>query len=221
MMRARRRAEATRPTVRERLRHVYWIGGGSGAGKSTVARLLAARYGLRLYSSDDAMPDHARRIETADAPLLARFVAMDMDERWVNRSPETMLETFHWFRGEGFWPIVEDLLAFPAEPGVIAEGFRLLPRLVQPLLGVPSHAAWLLPSPRFRRAAFESRGELWKIAGKTSDPDMALANLLERDAMFTDRLRAEADRLELQAIDVDTSMTEDGLAHRVSEAFGL
>jgi hypothetical protein len=55
---------------------------------------------------------------------------MSMDERWVNRSPETMLETFHWFRGEGFGPIVEDLLALPAEPGVVAEGFRLLPHLV-------------------------------------------------------------------------------------------
>jgi len=33
--------------LRERLRDVYWIGGGSGAGKSTVARRLAAQYGLR------------------------------------------------------------------------------------------------------------------------------------------------------------------------------
>ena len=33
---------------------------------------------------------------------------MDMDERWVSRSPETMLETFGWFRGEGFGLIVED-----------------------------------------------------------------------------------------------------------------
>src|SRR5260221_118942 len=47
-----------------------------------------------------------------------------MDERWVNRSPETMLETFHWFRGEGFGLIVEDLLRCRAEPCVIVEGFR-------------------------------------------------------------------------------------------------
>jgi adenylate kinase family enzyme len=43
------------------LRHVYWIGGGSGAGKSTIARRLAARYGLRLYATDDVMGDHAPR----------------------------------------------------------------------------------------------------------------------------------------------------------------
>jgi hypothetical protein len=153
--------------------------------------------------------------------LLTEFMAMDMDERWVNRSPETMLETFHWFRGEGFELIVEDLLRRPAEPGVIAEGFRLLPRLVRPLLAEPGHAVWLLPTPGFRRAAFASRGSLWEIAGKTSDPERALSNLLERDRMFTERLRVETGRLGLRAIDVDSAMTEDGLVELVRGAFGL
>ena len=48
--------------LRERLEHVYWLGGGSGAGKSTVARRLAARHGLRLYATDEAMADHGRRM---------------------------------------------------------------------------------------------------------------------------------------------------------------
>ena len=39
--------------------------------------------------------------------------------------------------------------------------------------------------------------------------------------MFTDRLRAETTRLELPAIDVDIAMSEDELAARVTEAFGL
>jgi hypothetical protein len=102
----------------------------------------------------------ARRVSCTpqQAPLLSRFKAMDMDERWVKRSPQTMLESFHWFQGELFGLITEDLLRFPAEPGVIAEGFRLLPRLVKPLLAEPDHAIWLLPTPGFRRAAFASRG---------------------------------------------------------------
>jgi 2-phosphoglycerate kinase len=203
-----------------RLRHVYWIGGGSGAGKSVIASRLAARYGLRRYATDDVMADHGRRCVPAEGPFLTEFAAMDMDERWVNRSPETMLETFHWFRGEGFGPIVEDLLRRAAEAGVIAEGFRLLPRLVQPVLADPGHAVWLLPTPGFRRAAFGRRGSLWEIAGQTSDPERALRNLLERDRMFTDRLREETKRLALRAIEVDTTMTEDGLEELVREAFG-
>jgi 2-phosphoglycerate kinase len=210
----------TDAVLRERLRDVYWIGGGSGAGKSTVARRLADEYGLHVYATDDVMPDHARRMAPADSPFLTEFAAMDMDERWVSRSPETMLETFHWFRGEGFRLIIEDLL--PREPGVIAEGFRLLPHLVKPLLSVPGRAVWLLPTPDFRQAVFERRGGAASgFLARTTDPERALRNLLERDRMFTDILREETARLELHAIEVDTTTTEDDLAERVAEVFGL
>jgi 2-phosphoglycerate kinase len=194
----------------------YWIGGGSGAGKSTIARRLAAEHGIKLYATDDVMSDHARRC--VDCPYVTQFLAMDMDERWLNRSPEVMLETFHWYRGEGFELILEDL---PSDEDVIVEGFRLLPRRVEPLLSERTHAVWLLPTPDFRQAAFESRNELWKIAGQTSDPQRALHNLLERDRMFTERLYEETKRLDLRVIEVDSTMTEDVLTELVETFFGL
>lgn len=208
--------------LREQLQHVYWIGGGSGAGKSTIARRIAAQHGLRVYTTDEVMTDHARRSTHDDSPLLHKFMAMDMDERWVNRSSKTMLETFHWFQGEGFNLIIEDLLGLPREPAVVAEGFRLLPRLVVPLLSIRDHAVWLLPTPAFRRAVVESRGgSSWGFLARTSDPERALRNLLERDRMFTDALHEETRRLEVQAIQVDVTMSEDDLARRVAELFGL
>ena len=208
--------------LRERLGHVRWIGGGSGAGKSTIARRIAARHGLRVYATDDAMADHAGRSSREDCPLLHRFMAMEMDERWVSRDPGAMLETFHWFQGEGFGMIVDDLLRLPREPGIVAEGFRLLPRLVAPLLSSPAHAVWLLPTPDFRRAVFEGRGGAASgFLARTSDPERALRNLLERDGMFTDTLREETARLSLPAIQVDATLTEDDLTDRVTEVFGL
>ena len=203
------------------LEHVYWIGGASGAGKSTMAKRLARRYGLDVYATDDVMSDHARRSTPAQTPYLRRFAAMDMDERWVNRSPQTMLDTFHWYHGEAFDLIVDDLRAWPPGRAVVAEGFRLLPELVAPLLIDPRHAIWLLPTPDFRRAAFESRGGLWKIAGRTSDPERALRNLLDRDRMFTDRLTATTADLRLPVIHVDPTMTEDDLTTRVADSLGL
>jgi 2-phosphoglycerate kinase len=207
--------------LREQLQHIYWIGGGSGAGKSTIARRIAAQHGLRVYATDDVMSVHARRSTPENSPLLHRFMAMDMDERWVTRPPKTLLETFHWFQGEGFNMIIEDLLRLPGEP-LIVEGFRLLPRLVRPLLSVPAHAVWLLPTPGFRQAVIESRGgSASGFLAKTTNPERALRNLLERDRMFTEILREETARLEVPAIEVDATMTEDDLAKRVTEVLGL
>jgi hypothetical protein len=100
------------------------------------------------------------------------------------------------------------------------EGFRLLPDLVQPLAG-PGHAVWLLPTPRLRRVALEARRSLWDIAGRTSDPERALGNLLDRDAMFTDRLRTSVRSLGLPALEVDTDLPVNAVVAQVGDILGL
>ena len=211
--------------VHQPLAGVRWLGGGSGAGKTTLARRLAERHGLVVYDTDAVMLEHARRTGT-DAPLLRAFEAMSADERWL-RPPEVMLETFHWYAGEGFELVVDDLRALAATGGdvpVLAEGFRLLPDLVAPL-AVPGSAAWLLPTPAFREAVFArrlvDRGSTWSVVARTSDPARALAHLLARDALFTDRLRADCARLDLPVLEVGTGADEDATATRVEALLGL
>jgi 2-phosphoglycerate kinase len=205
----------------EQLAHVRWLGGGSGAGKSTIARLIAAAHGVRVFSTDDSIADHARRSTPAELPLLHKFIAMDMDERWVNRSPSVMFETFHGFHGEGFELIIEDLLELPDDPPILVEGFRLLPRLVAPLLSRPDQAVWLVPTPEFRRGAFEARGFTWEIPNRTRDPERALANLLARDALFTAELASEAAAWRLPVIRVDIEHSLEHTWELVARALGL
>ena len=59
------------------------------------------------------------------------------------------------------------------------------------------------------------------IASRTSDSDRALRNLLERDRLFTERLRDVTTQLGLRTIDVDLDMTKDDLSAQVTSAFGL
>lgn len=204
---------------------VRWLGGGSGAGKTTLARRLADRHGLVVYDTDAAMLDHARRTGV-DAPLLRAFEAMSADERWL-RPPHVMLESFHWYAGEGFDLVVEDLRALVAarpDVRVLAEGFRLLPELVAPL-AVAGSAVWLLPTPAFREAVFArrlvERGSTWAVVARTSDPDRALAHLLARDALFTDRLRGSCARLGLPVLEVGTGVAEEVTATRLEALLGL
>jgi 2-phosphoglycerate kinase len=216
-----RRTRLDPEQLKVRLRHVRWIGGGSGGGKSTIARQLAADYGLHIYDTDAVMADHARRSTPASTPLLHDFIAMDMDERWANRSPQVMFQTFHWFAGEGFELIVEDLLAFPEDPLILVEGFRLLPRLVAPLLSRPNQAVWLVPTPEFRRIAFETRGFTSEIPRKTSKPEQALSNLLARDQLFTEEVVREATDLQLPMIKVDGQLSLDEVTGSVADHLGL
>ncbi len=124
--------------------HGYGTSPGSAAAASQASRPLlgASRLsmGCTCTRPTNAVSDHASRLLPEDDPYLNSFKTMDMDERLVNRSPETMRETFHWFRGEGFGLIIEDLLGLPSDTGVIAEGLRLLPHLVRPPRARPKRA---------------------------------------------------------------------------------
>jgi hypothetical protein len=178
--------------------------------------LLYAAWNLRLIAFGDAsLKDPFGRKPCVQIAL--DDLDLSQQESWVQfAAPHPINEC-----GLDNKTDVPDLLEFPSDCHVVVEGFRLLPDRVKPLLDVPKQGVWLLPTPEFRRAAFESRGGLWTIAGKTSDPERGLRNLLVRDGLFTERLREEARMAGLSVIEVTTSVTEDALADRVAEQFGL
>jgi hypothetical protein len=205
--------------LRTRLAHVLWIGGGTGAGKSSVAIALAERYGLERYNYDwhDSRA-HTDRTRADRHPHRAAFLAMTLDERWVLRPPRDMTdETIGSFR-ERFEMVIEDLLAMPESPPVIADGFGLLPELVHPVIASPRQAIFLLPTPEFRVAALENRG--WRTIEGTSDPDRARANRLARDGLLTEHIGESAARLGLSTIVVDGARALDEMVTDVTKHFG-
>jgi hypothetical protein len=132
-----------------------------------------------------------------------------------------MFQTFHGFHGEGFEFLIEDVLTLPTNKVILVEGYQLLPRLVAPLLAQSEQAMWLIPTPEFRRAAMTRRGSLWSIAGRTSDPEKALANLLARDALYTEEVLRQATDLRLPTIMVDGSASVEELTMRVKLSLGI
>jgi hypothetical protein len=103
----------------------------------------------------------------------------------------------------------------------LVEGYKLLPRLVSPLLSRPDQAVWLIPTPEWRRIALSRRGSLWSIAGRTSDPQTALANLLARDALYTEEVARQAAALQLPTIEISGSATVDELVERAAHCLGI
>jgi len=131
--------------------HVLWIGGAPGAGKTTVATLIARRHGLRWYGADTRTWEHRDRALREGNAAAHRWEAMDPAERWMTPTPEEMLAmSLHRERGA---MVVDDLRALPRAPLVVAEGTTLPAWAVK----APSPAVWLIPTREFQERAFAER----------------------------------------------------------------
>jgi hypothetical protein len=180
------------------LAHVLWIGGGQGSGKSSVARALSRRFDLQLYNVDHRTWVHEPRMPRTE------FQSLSMDERWVEPSPEQMLDWFLAASRHRFRLVLEDLRELPSSPGVIVEGPQLFPTSVSAVLRSADQALFLLPDPAEQRERLSARGPMLN----TSDGATARAKAVERDLMISLLFEREARDLRLRALPVDRPLDE-------------
>ncbi|WP_380281945.1 hypothetical protein [Kitasatospora purpeofusca] len=147
----------TDPSLAERLAHVRWIAGGTAAGNSTLARLLAERHGIAVLDGDRAEHRRLDRCSAERHPHLAALRDRPPGAPWHGRSARQVFRAMPSLHGEMTGFLVEDLLALPADRPVLVDYFGILPRDLAPLLRHPGQAVFLLPAPAFRKAALAAR----------------------------------------------------------------
>ena len=199
--------------------HVFWIGGASDAGKTTVARLLAERHRWQWYPCD--FHEHNHLIARADPerhPAIYTEFQKSVEERWIQPTPEHLFQGVLETNNERFPMILDDLRAMPQRPMILVEGPRLFPTLVEPLLTSAHQAIWLMPTPEFARESVERRD---KPQGRfeTSDPERFRENFLRRDALLAEHIRREVAVYGLTMIEVDGSRSPDELADQIDAYF--
>jgi hypothetical protein len=183
------------------LSQVLWIGGSASSGKTTLARRLAARRGLALYSCDDHFEAHRRRADPRRHPRFHRLMDLPPERLFAPPATARAEELLGFYRDE-FEMVLEDLRALTGP--VLAEGVGLLPELVAAVCPDPSRSLWRIATPQFRRRAYRQRGDLVReTLGGLYDPEVAFEVWMERDGLIARHLEEEARRLGLRVEIVD------------------
>ena len=138
----------------QELRHVLWIGGGSRSGKTTIARRLARRHGLRWYSADAQTWRHRDRAVAAGHTAALLFESLSLEDRTTKTPAEMWAMGLHDERGP---MVVDDLRALPVEPLVVAEGSTLPAFAVSSGIAGAGRAIWLLPTFAFGQSLVDER----------------------------------------------------------------
>lgn len=174
-----------------------WIGGGTGAGKSTTARELAVRHSLRRFAIDSFWYAYDERwAQPRRSP----------DEQWLETPPEVQAAEFEETSRRMMRFALDDLAALPDFPTVV-EGPQVLPDLVPP----GDQALFLDPTPEFQREVLGPRPM------PSSDPARALAARLVKDRIHADRVATLAREHGFPVLVVDGSCDLVAAAESVLE----
>lgn len=195
---------------------VFWLGGGCGSGKTTIARVLTRRFDLRLYPVDGYTYAHADRAKHGGFPLNRTVAELPPEQRW-DGAPAELAERFAAVAAERLEMILTDLRDLGPGPTVVAEGPQLFPDLIVPLMQTPEHGLWLLPTPEFGQHGVAGR----RAGGLTGE---AAKRRRDRDALLTEINRRQVRRHGLPSADVDGNRsladTIDMLAQRLESLPG-
>lgn len=194
--------------VRDRLSHVLWVGGGPQAGKTTLSRLLAGKWDLKIYNLDwHSVREHGSRPSQA----VAAFQRLSMDERWAVPSVDALLERSIALWDGGFPLVLADLLALPRSRTVVAEGPGAFPWLVAPVIRSRRQAIFLVPTRERRDLAATRRwgsGQVERFPGIVQR-GRALAKVGARDVLLDARIRSSCAELGLRCEVMDGSLDLD------------
>lgn len=211
--------------ITRELSHIMWIAGSPCSGKSTISHTITRIYVFLDYHVDALARNHmARRIAAGDAGATT-FMKMNENQRWIERSVETLVQETIESWTEDFHLVIEDLLAMPKECLIVAEG-NFFPACVAPYLSHPHQAIWLVPTDDFceqarrqKQAALVERQKRHGVYNEGSDPEKRLRNLIDRDRQLARYVKRQAEELHLPLYEVDGSRSPAEMTELVERHF--
>lgn len=202
------------------LGHVLFIGGSACAGKTSVARLLAAEHDLDLYSWDEHFAAHGRRADARRHRAFRHLADRSPEELW--RPPvAARVEELRAFYADELELVLEDLHRRPGGP-VLVEGVGLLPELLDDLPGLDGRALWLVATPKHRRKIAEERRPRFEpMLARCPDPRIAWDVWMRRDDRLAERIEFEARRRGRPVLRIDGRRSVEATARLAARRLAL
>lgn len=160
------------------LNHVYWVCGGPCGGKSTMTELLASKWGMKRYSSDDHTFDYQHKANPQDHPAILRhfvdwewyFLGRGNDRgQWLNSVFEESVEF-----------ILLDLLHMGKDQPIIVDTF-MEPEFLKGIAD-PNRMVYLFAEEDLIRSGYLERDHLKgmeELFPTLSDPGRARKDTLD------------------------------------------
>ena len=179
------------PHEPEPLNHVYWIGGGAAAGKSTISRRLTREYGFTLFSGDRRWIEHWRT-STPEANPVAHRIGETLErgepfDWFFSRSGQEIADDYIAMARIEFEDCVNELLRMPNDKPIIVDAFLGLPQLVL-TVARPERAVFLICTDDFLRKKWIDRTSpgnpdflpiLRQQIDTCADPELAVGNFIQ------------------------------------------
>lgn len=191
--------------IKRDLKHVYWLGGSSCAGKSTIAQLFEDELGFDIYPIDPKwFGDHLHAADPKRHPGMVKyreaFDGLSIREIFETFSVENLIKLQINFFTEEFEMVIDDLYEFPKDKPILAEGTALFPSQVSPVTE-PHQAIWLVATETHERKIRQQR--MKQDSEWNFEMDPWFDDMITWSSKRKERTTSQAEQLGLKFIETD------------------
>ncbi len=180
---------------------IYWLGGSTCAGKTTISNILSEKYGFNVYHCDEYLAKHIQKSNPQEHPNLNRVTKISWNDILNMKVEEYLKWTIGLFKEE-FKMILEDLNNFSDGKPILVEGVGLLPELINNEISDIDHAVWIVADELFYKGHQMERKELFERIRECSNPEQALENYINYDLAMGRYIINDAKRLGLSVVEI-------------------
>ena len=202
------------------MKEIYYIGGSPCSGKSSVAEILAERYGLYYFKVDDYLEKYTNDGSVINLEICSKQGKMNPEEIWM-REPSVQCKEELQFYVEIFDFIMKDLDEISDCRNIITEGAAYLPNLMK-----NKNISWnrylaLVPTREFQISHYAQREWVPYILDGCSDVQKAFDNWMERDCLFAEDVKRQCVQEGYIALVNGGQIEIESYVRKIAAHFGL